>query len=342
MPRYNRHSEKLYESLPRQTTVDQLKRIRDEINKSQDIKVGPEHTYMSGDVGDRVIADLVSHKGKQEMNNLFWWDNPLDRHIDSYEQWVRTDNKDSLGYTKDGDPSTHKGTDIPNRPESDVPDQKRHMTGKNITGKNVLEKNNINEMENKPGKDVFDEKGIDKKLNNLLGFEDFEKSWKAKDQKSTKHTEVGLDIINEGLFDGIFLKSKLKKALDKCGEGSMVKDEYIYDVMTNFIEEYKRNKNSQLTWSLRKDLNTYLKNHLKADDYIIYVDKLKSYGFVNSPDSTPYTEPTRTETNRNSGRSSGLMKTSRYDKTYTPSTRIANEPRYSSTSPSPRIGRPIK
>jgi hypothetical protein len=107
---YNKY-ERINESLPRQSTVDQLKRIRDEINKSQIIKVGPEETTMSGDVGDRVISDLIKHKGKQEMNNLFWWDNPLDRHIDSYETFVRDDSRDSLGYTKDGDPKTHKGTD---------------------------------------------------------------------------------------------------------------------------------------------------------------------------------------------------------------------------------------
>lgn len=38
------------------------------------------------------------------------------------------------------------------------------------------------------------------KLENLLNFNDFEKNWKAKEQKSTKHTEVGLDIVNENLY----------------------------------------------------------------------------------------------------------------------------------------------
>lgn len=55
---------------------------------------------------------------------------------------------------------------------------------------------NIREC-NEPGKDVFSEKGIDKKLNNLLGFDDFEKTFKPKEQKSTKRTDVGLDILNE-------------------------------------------------------------------------------------------------------------------------------------------------
>jgi hypothetical protein len=101
--KFNIFNDKLFESLPRQSTVDQLHRIREEIKKSQIVKVGPETSKTSGDVGDKVIDDLVSHKSKQEMNNLFWWDNPLDRHIDSYETFVKNDARGSLGYTNDGD-----------------------------------------------------------------------------------------------------------------------------------------------------------------------------------------------------------------------------------------------
>ena len=92
---------KLLESLPRQSTVDQLHRIRDEIKKSQTVVIGSESTKTSGDIGDKVVDDLVKHKGKQEMNNLFWWDNPLDRYICSYEDFVKKDSRQSLGYTKD-------------------------------------------------------------------------------------------------------------------------------------------------------------------------------------------------------------------------------------------------
>ena len=35
------------------------------------------------------------------------------------------------------------------------------------------------------------------KLNNLLSFVEFEKSWKPEEQKKTKRTELGLDIIKE-------------------------------------------------------------------------------------------------------------------------------------------------
>jgi len=52
---------------------------------------------------------------------------------------------------------------------------------------------------NEPGLDVFGMKGIDKKLNNLIEFDDFDKTLKSKQQKATKRTEVGLDILNEGL-----------------------------------------------------------------------------------------------------------------------------------------------
>lgn len=131
--KFNIFKERLFESLPRSTTVEQLKRIRAEIMKAQEIKVGPITTSMGGgDVGDRVIDDLVKHKGKQEMNNLFWWDNPLDRYICSYEDFVKNDSRDGLGYTDDGDPNVHKGTDIPNRPDDEVPKPKKKMLGKDI------------------------------------------------------------------------------------------------------------------------------------------------------------------------------------------------------------------
>jgi len=130
-----KYKNKLFEeALPRQTTVDQLHRIRDEINKSQIIKIGPEETIMGGDVGDRVIGDLKKHK----MNNLFYWDNPLDRHIDSYETFIQGDNKDSLGYTKDSKEKSNRGVDVPDRLQSEVPKPKNDMTGKNILEKNLL------------------------------------------------------------------------------------------------------------------------------------------------------------------------------------------------------------
>ena len=56
--------EKLFESLPRQSTVDQLKRIRKEIKKHQRMKSGPKNFIDGGDIGDKrdcgaVICDIV-------------------------------------------------------------------------------------------------------------------------------------------------------------------------------------------------------------------------------------------------------------------------------------------
>jgi len=95
--KFNDFDNKLNESLPKQSTVDQLKRIRKEIMGQQDVKIGPETKKMHSDVGDRVIDDLKKH----QQNNLFWWDNPIDRHICSYEEFVKSDSHQSLGYTPD-------------------------------------------------------------------------------------------------------------------------------------------------------------------------------------------------------------------------------------------------
>ena len=56
-------------------------------------------------------------------------------------------------------------------------------------------------MINEPGVDVFKQTGINKKLNNLLNYDNFDKTWQPEKQKSTKRTDVGLDIINEGADD---------------------------------------------------------------------------------------------------------------------------------------------
>lgn len=58
----------------------------------------------------------------------------------------------------------------------------------------------VKETKNEPGIEVSDLKGgIDKKLNNLIEFDDFEKTFKPEEQKKTKRTEVGLDIVKENI-----------------------------------------------------------------------------------------------------------------------------------------------
>lgn len=88
---------KMFESLPRQSTVDQLKRIRKEIMRDKSgIKVGPiKSKAVGGDIGDKMAKDMKDHK----LQNLIWWDNPLDRKICSYEDFVARDSKKGLGYT---------------------------------------------------------------------------------------------------------------------------------------------------------------------------------------------------------------------------------------------------
>lgn len=62
---------------------------------------------------------------------------------------------------------------------------------------------------NQPGIELSDMKGkIDTKWNNLISFDDFEKSWNPEGQKKTKRTEVGLDVVKEG-------KDYLKEAAEK-------------------------------------------------------------------------------------------------------------------------------
>lgn len=49
---------------------------------------------------------------------------------------------------------------------------------------------------------------MEKKLNNMLSFSDFDKSWKPEESKKTKRTEVGLDIVKEGV-DSVTKTAKL-------------------------------------------------------------------------------------------------------------------------------------
>ena len=65
---------------------------------------------------------------------------------------------------------------------------------------------------------------MEKKLNNLLDFSDFEKNWKAEEPKKTKRTEVGLDVVKEKHFDPIGdeeeckLRKKKGKHFDPIGD----------------------------------------------------------------------------------------------------------------------------
>lgn len=71
------------------------------------------------------------------------------------------------------------------------------------------------------------------KLENLLSFNDYEKNWNIKKQKTTKHTEVGLDVLNEHLYMKVMdqeasgWKENVKKfvaSIDKAIDDGQVKD----------------------------------------------------------------------------------------------------------------------
>ena len=55
---------------------------------------------------------------------------------------------------------------------------------------------------------------MEKKLNNMLSFSDFEKSWKPEESKKTKRTDVGLDVVKESISEDEKkeMKSWYKKA----------------------------------------------------------------------------------------------------------------------------------
>lgn len=60
---------------------------------------------------------------------------------------------------------------------------------------------------------------MDKKLNNLLGWEDFKTNWKPQVAKPTKRTETGLDVVKEGKVNEISrgLVARTSDALRKKG-----------------------------------------------------------------------------------------------------------------------------
>jgi len=64
------------ESLPQQTTVDQLKRIKSTMNKE-----------IGGDIGDK-ITDM-----NKEGANIDYIRNPIETGIESYQDWEKSNRK---------------------------------------------------------------------------------------------------------------------------------------------------------------------------------------------------------------------------------------------------------
>lgn len=89
---------------------------------------------------------------------------------------------------------------------------------------------------NEPGLDVFGMKGIDKKLNNLIEFDDFDKTLKPKQQKSTKRTEVGLDILNESVVNKITLDVPLFIRMLEYAKEDAKTDMDLHKVTENILD----------------------------------------------------------------------------------------------------------
>jgi len=66
-------------SLPRKHNLEQLKRIR---------------KLTKGDIGD--IVSKESKKKEKDMPNSYWMNNPLDRNVDTYESFIKKDNKSKI------------------------------------------------------------------------------------------------------------------------------------------------------------------------------------------------------------------------------------------------------
>ena len=89
------------------------------------------------------------------------------------------------------------------------------------------------------------------KLENLLSFDDFEKNWNAKAQKSTKRTEVGVDVLNENLYMKVMdqeaagWKGNLEKfvaSIKKAITENQVKDIKLTDDSVSFTIRNRKHK----------------------------------------------------------------------------------------------------
>jgi len=112
------------------------------------------------------------------------------------------------------------------------------------------------------------------KLENLLSFSDFEKNWNAKQQKSTKRTDVGLDILNENLYMKVMdqeaagWKTNLDKFIEhikKSEKNNQVKDINLTDDTVSFTirgRKHKINKEDGVMTLFRIKATSFRKTYL--------------------------------------------------------------------------------
>jgi hypothetical protein len=107
------------------------------------------------------------------------------------------------------------------------------------------------------------------KLENLLKFEDFEKNWNAKNQKSTKRTDVGLDILNENLY---------MKVMDKEAAGWQTSvDKFITHIKKSIKDNQVKDveiTNGSVTFTIRGR-----KHRINVNDGSITLWRVKTTAF---------------------------------------------------------------
>jgi len=80
-------------------------------------------------------------------------------------------------------------------------------------------------------------------LNNLLSFNDFDGTNSFKQQKRTKRTEVGFDVLNESFYDKLIYKVENDRPLD--------------DVLTEFVNRIIKSITSGQVTDLEDDNGSY-------------------------------------------------------------------------------------
>ena len=99
---------------------------------------------------------------------------------------------------------------------------------------------------------------MEKKLNNMLSFSDFENNWKPEESRKTKRTEVGLDIVKEGV-------KKTEKTFNT--QHNIGKSKYV----VNFHDGVKTHKDGSPFFDMK-----IFKNKEKMNDFI---KELKKKGY---------------------------------------------------------------
>ena len=113
---------------------------------------------------------------------------------------------------------------------------------------------------------------MEKKVNNLLSFNDFEKSWKAKEPKKTKRTDVGLDIIEEK-------KGELED--DDLIDDEVIEDEIVDDEPLEEIEDSEDDTSEDQDWQeqLKSLIDSIIEDGEEAEEVFDYIKELQSeYG----------------------------------------------------------------